>query len=270
MNPAYIYFKEINIDQDETFTADFSKKNGIENVVFNKENEYRIIGLNINSIVPDSKILKIENEKEQKKIIEEIQELIKAYKEPDLTLTVSNTETKTIKIPFVKKMKVIFLKKKSYFNHPIDKNEDFYVYDYVGHLKRFGFLWVDTRLGLVFEVTIVSNKLRKQLTMSRNERKEIVVDESEVWNMNKTWKKDSSALDKSRICFSEGYLFFENEIKSEFNLNGDSFDFTKLSKREKTVKIVSYLKKFHDSKLNGRGYSYFFHFILPHMHQLFL
>ena len=106
--------------------------------------------------------------------------------------------------------------------------------------------------------------------MSRNERKEIVVDESEVWNMNKTWKKDSSALDKSRICFSEGYLFFENEIKSEFNLNGDSFDFTKLSKREKTVKIVSYLKKFHDSKLNGRGYSYFFHFILPHMHQLFL
>ena len=26
MNPAYIYFKEINIDHDETFTADFSKK----------------------------------------------------------------------------------------------------------------------------------------------------------------------------------------------------------------------------------------------------
>ena len=103
MNPAYIYFKEIDIDQNETFTADFSKKNEIENVVFNKENEYGITGLNINSIVSDSEILKIENEKEQKKISEEIQELIKAYKEPDLTLTVSNTETKTIKIPFVKK-----------------------------------------------------------------------------------------------------------------------------------------------------------------------
>ena len=40
MNPDYIYFKEIDIDQDETFTADFSKKkkkkNEIENVVFNK------------------------------------------------------------------------------------------------------------------------------------------------------------------------------------------------------------------------------------------
>ena len=38
MNPDYIYFKEIDIDQDETFPADFSKKkkkkNGIENSVF--------------------------------------------------------------------------------------------------------------------------------------------------------------------------------------------------------------------------------------------
>ena len=112
MNPAYIYFKEIDIDQNETFTADFSKKNEIENVVFNKEKEYEITGLNINSIVSDSEILKIENEKEQKKISEEIQELIKAYKEPDFTLTVSNTETKAMEIPFVKKMKVILLKRK--------------------------------------------------------------------------------------------------------------------------------------------------------------
>ena len=112
MNPAYIYFKEIDIDQNETFTADFSKKNEIENVVFNKKNEYGITWLNINSVVSDSEILKIENEKEQRKISEEIQELIKAYKEPDFTLTVSNTETKAMEIPFVKKMKVILLKRK--------------------------------------------------------------------------------------------------------------------------------------------------------------
>ena len=37
MNPAYIYFKEIDIDQNETFAADFSKKNEIKNVGFNKE-----------------------------------------------------------------------------------------------------------------------------------------------------------------------------------------------------------------------------------------
>ena len=162
-------------------------------------------------------------------------------------------------------MKVIFLKKISYFNHSTDKSEDFYVYDYVGHLKRFGFLWVDTRLGLVYEITIVGNKLRKQLTMCKNERKKIVMDESRVWNMNKTWKKDSSALDKSRISFLEGYLFFKSRKKGKFNINGDSFDFTKLSKREKTVKIVNCLKKFHDPKLNNRGYSYFFHISLYHM-----
>ena len=133
-------------------------------------------------------------------------------------------------------MKVIFLKKISYFNHSTDKSEDFYVYDYVGHLKRFGFLWVDTRLGLVYERTIVGNKLRKQLTMSKNERKKIVMDESRVWNMKRTWKKNSSALDKSRISFSEGYLFFESRIKNKFNINADSFDFTKVSKREKQLK----------------------------------
>ena len=103
MDPAYIYFKEINIEQDGTFTAEFSKKNEIENIVFNKENEYGITGLSINSTVPNSKILNIENEKEQKEISEEIQELIKGYKEPDLTFTASNRETKTIKITFVKK-----------------------------------------------------------------------------------------------------------------------------------------------------------------------
>ena len=88
----------------------FWKKKWIENVVFNKENEYGITNLNINSILPDSKILKIENEKEQKKKISE--ELVKSYKEPDLTLTMSNTETKTIKIPFVKKNESDLSKKK--------------------------------------------------------------------------------------------------------------------------------------------------------------
>ena len=128
--------------------------------------------------------------KKKKKISEEIQELIKAYKEPDLTLTVSNTETKTIKILFVKKNESDLPKKRiSYINHSTDKNEDFYVYDYFVHLKKFGFLWANTSLGLVYEITIVGNKLRKQLTISKNKRKKIVMDESRVWNMKRTWKK---------------------------------------------------------------------------------
>ena len=103
MDPSYIYFKDINIDQDNSFTADFSKENEIEQVLFNKENEYGITGLTINSTLPDEKILKIENAKEQEKISKEIQELIKNYKEPDLTFFISNPETATIRIPFQKK-----------------------------------------------------------------------------------------------------------------------------------------------------------------------
>ena len=109
IDPSYIYFKEIKIDQDNTFTANFSEENEIENVKFNKENEYGITGLTINADLPDKKILKIENEKEQKRISEEIQNFIKEVKEPDLTLYISHSETLTIKIPFIKKkMKAIY------------------------------------------------------------------------------------------------------------------------------------------------------------------
>ena len=105
MDPSYIYFKEINIDQDNSFTAEFSKENEMEEVLFNKENEYGVTGLSINSILSDEKILKIENVKERERISKEIQELIKEYKEPDLTFFISQAEINAITIPFVKKNK---------------------------------------------------------------------------------------------------------------------------------------------------------------------
>ena len=83
MDVSFIYFKEIDIDQDQTFTVDFSKENKIKKVLFSKENEYGVTGLTVNTILPEEKILKIENVKEQKRISEEIQGLIKNYKEPD-------------------------------------------------------------------------------------------------------------------------------------------------------------------------------------------
>ena len=70
----HIYLKKIDIDQDNTFTANFSKENEIENVIFDKENEYGIIGLNINSILSDENLVKIENVKQQNRISLEIQE----------------------------------------------------------------------------------------------------------------------------------------------------------------------------------------------------
>ena len=98
MDPSYIYFKEIKVDQDNTFTANFSEENETENVKFNKENEYGITGLTIKADLPDKKILKIENEKEQDKISREIQELIKQNKECNLIFIISHPETKSIEI----------------------------------------------------------------------------------------------------------------------------------------------------------------------------
>ena len=65
MNPSHIYLKNIDIDQDQTFTVNFSKENEIENVVFDKDHEYAITGLKINAELPDKKIIKIENVKEK-------------------------------------------------------------------------------------------------------------------------------------------------------------------------------------------------------------
>lgn len=80
MDASYIYFKEIDIDEDKDFTANFLEENEIENVMFNKENEYGVTGLNINSVLPDEKILKIENIKEKKKLVRKFKYLLKKIK----------------------------------------------------------------------------------------------------------------------------------------------------------------------------------------------
>ena len=77
MNPDRIYFKEIDIDQNQSFTINFSKEKEIENVLFDGQNESGVSRMNIKPVLKDEKIIKVENKKEQKKIIEEIQELIK-------------------------------------------------------------------------------------------------------------------------------------------------------------------------------------------------
>ena len=56
--------------------------------------------------IADSELVKIENTEEFDRISKEIQELIKNYKDPDLTLSISNPETKTLLLPFVKKRRI--------------------------------------------------------------------------------------------------------------------------------------------------------------------
>ena len=110
MNPDRIYFKEIDIDQNQSFTINFSKEKEMENVLFDGQNEYGVSRMNIKPVLKDEKIIKVENKKEQKKISEEIKELIKQNKEPNLTFIISHPETNSIEIPFVKKNETQLLK----------------------------------------------------------------------------------------------------------------------------------------------------------------
>ena len=68
MNPFHIYFKEMDIDQEQTFTINFTKENEIENVLFDGQNEYGVSRMNIKPMLNNEKIIKIENKKQHKKI----------------------------------------------------------------------------------------------------------------------------------------------------------------------------------------------------------
>ena len=106
MDPVHIFFKVLEINQDNTFTANISQENEVENVVFNTDKEYAVTGMVIKPDITDPELVKIENTKELDKISKEIQELIKNYKDPDLTLSISNPETKTLLLPFVEKRRI--------------------------------------------------------------------------------------------------------------------------------------------------------------------
>ena len=88
--------------------------------------------------MPGIDVIKKSDKRKQDEISQEIQEIIKNYKEPDMTLFMSHPETKTIEIPFVKKGQSELPKTKlTYFNTSTKKNEDFLIYDFIGHLEKF-------------------------------------------------------------------------------------------------------------------------------------
>ena len=67
----------------------------------------------------------------------------------------SNPETKTIKISFVKKNETDVPKiKLTYFNSTTQKNEDLILYDFFKHFNKFGFERNETNLGLKYTIKI--------------------------------------------------------------------------------------------------------------------
>ena len=249
MNPSHIYFKEIDIDVDQTFTVNFSKENEFENAVFDKDNEYAITGLKINAELPDKNILKIENVEEQNRVSSEIQEIIKNYKEPDLTLFMSHPETKTIEIPFVKKNESDLPKiKLTYFNSTTTKNEDFFIYDFIEHFKKFGFEWNKDGLGLNYQIKIDptdAKKIQKKFTLNKLLRKKICTDESRAWNMKTKWRKNDSGKDSSRLSYLISYLYDEQKLKTLLKITGTKHDFTSMTPEEKNEFLNRLTKATH-------------------------
>ena len=179
MDPAHIFFKELELKQDNIFTANFTRENEVENVMFSKDTKYPIPGLRIKPIPSDNKLVKIEDAEEQANVSQEIQDLIKSYKEPDLSLFMSHPETNTVKVPFVKKNESDLSKIKfTCYNYSTKKNENFLVYNYIGHFKKFIFKWKQDALGLEYSVKIDSSdskKIQKKLTLSSSTRKKSAV-----------------------------------------------------------------------------------------------
>ena len=141
MDSIHIFYNELEIDKD-VFTSNISLEKNVENVIFDKNKEYTVTGMTIKPEIINSELVKIKNIKELDRISKEIQEITKNYKEPDLTLSISNPEIKAVLVPFVKKSESELPRiKLTFFNTITNKNEDFFVYDYYKHLKRSGFVW---------------------------------------------------------------------------------------------------------------------------------
>ena len=135
MDPVHTFYNELEIDKDNIFTVNISQENEVENVLFDKE--YAVTGMAIKPEIVDSELVKVKNTKELDRISKEIQEITKNYEELNLTLSISNLETKPVSITFLRKNESDLPRiKLTFFNTTTNKNEDFLVYDYYEHFEQ--------------------------------------------------------------------------------------------------------------------------------------
>ena len=97
------------------------------------------------------------------------------------------------------KQRIVSLKKITFFNEATQKNQDFLTYDYFEHLKRIGFTWKNDTVVFLYKIVIDGNKLKKTLTVSLSVRARLVTDDSRIWNMKSTWKKEGLPYRNRRI-----------------------------------------------------------------------
>ena len=76
MEPIHIFYKELSVDENNTFTADITEKNEVENVRFKKSLEYAVTWLSINQDI-GSALVTVSDVDQQNFLSNTIQKLIK-------------------------------------------------------------------------------------------------------------------------------------------------------------------------------------------------
>ena len=102
MEPIYIFYRELPLDENNISTASLTEKNEIEEVRLKKSKEYAITGLSINQDI-NSALVAVADIEKQEAISNLIQKLVKEKKEPDLDLKIYFEEAFEKVIPFDKK-----------------------------------------------------------------------------------------------------------------------------------------------------------------------
>ena len=127
MEPIHIFYKELPVDENNTFTADITEKNKVESVKFKKSQEYAVIGLSINQYI-GSALVTVTDIDWQNFLSNSIQKLVKE----------------------IQKQKIYHFKKKSaaecppikltFYNIKTKKNDQIEFYNYFQHLQKFGYV----------------------------------------------------------------------------------------------------------------------------------
>ena len=163
----------------------------------------------------------------------EIKQIVDDYVEPDLSLYIANTETETVKFPFTKKNVTDLPPLKfDYFDYSAQKTKQVSVYDFEGHLKKFGFEWEDTPSNFKYTIKKVNDKIEKKIFLSETTRNKIVVDEQRTLNLFRRFNfGEQFNVRKDLISLLDGYLFYPKQ----FNTTQTVYDFTRLSYHEKKL-----------------------------------
>ena len=138
----------------------------------------------------------------------------------------------------------------SFYNSTTKKQENAEFYYYIQHFEKYGFVWEHSTLEFKYSVEFFKDKskLVRKITMGKNTRKKLFVDESRMWNMEQPIDSSiGSLLGTTRSIFL-GYFWLESNAESLLRITGSSKDFRTTSIQEKSYYIREISRYLHQNK----------------------